>query len=159
MLLAGAKARFRNAAASVGQFQSVRLLTLPRDDQRLLLGVLPVVLFVRLALWLVPLSRLHRLLITRRVGMAAPLSTGRAHRLAWAVTAVGRRIPGATCLTRALALQVLLRGRGNLSKLHVGFVVDGAGGVRGHAWLEWQDEVLIGGGEHSAFRTLVTLYG
>jgi hypothetical protein len=111
---------------------------------------------VRLALWLIPLARLHRGLTTRRVEIAS-LAPARARRLAWAVAAASCRVPRATCLTRALALQLLLRQRGSPSRIHVGLGRRGPGEVRGHAWLEWQGEVLIGGGEISAFRTILTL--
>jgi hypothetical protein len=140
----------------LGQSAPLRLLSLPASDRRLFTQALSLVLVVRLALWLVPLARLHRVLTAGRVETAS-LAPARARRLAWAVAAASRTVPRATCLTRALALQLLLRQRGSLSRIHVGFVRRDPGEVRGHAWLEWQGKVLIGGGELSAFRTIVTL--
>ncbi|MEX2541901.1 MAG: lasso peptide biosynthesis B2 protein [Trueperaceae bacterium] len=147
-----------HAVSSIGRIPPLQLLTLRQEDRRLLLRVLPVILFVRLALWLVPLSRLHRALTKRRIE-TRPLTSYRARRLAWAVTAVSSRVPSATCLTRALALQVLLRQRGSPSEVHVGMASTSRGDVQGHAWLEWQQEVLIGGGELLAFKSMVTLRG
>lgn len=158
MLHSVAKTRIRHAAASISRIAALRLFTLPDEDRRLILRTVPVVVLVRLALWLVPVSRLQRLLTARRIE-SAPLGPYQARRLAWAVSAVASRVPNATCLTRALALQILLRERGSRSRIHVGFVSKGAGKVRGHAWLEWQGEVLIGGGELSAFKTMVMLHG
>lgn len=151
------KARIRDVFDSIGHIAPLRLLTLCREDRGPLLRALPVVLLVRLSLWLVPVSRLQRMLSAGRPGVGS-LTPCEARKLAWAVSAVADRIPSATCLTRALALQKLLRQRGGLSKVHVGFVSTGPGDVRGHAWLEWRGEVLIGGGEISTFRTTVTLH-
>lgn len=157
VLHSAVKGRIRQVATSIGDIAPFRLLKLPAEDQRLLLHALPVVLFVRVGLWLVSMSRLHRMLTSRQCQIST-LTPVQARRLAWAVTVVANRVPGATCLTRALALQVLLQQRGSHSDIRVGFVSPGRCDMRGHAWLEWQEEVLIGGGELSAFRTTVTLH-
>jgi hypothetical protein len=156
VLYSAVNTKLRRAAVALGQSAPLRLLSLPTRDRRLLAQALPLVLFVRLSLWFIPLARLHRLL-TARPSETASLAPARACRLAWAVAAASRTVPRATCLTRALALQLMLRARGSRSRIHVGLARRGAGQVRGHAWLEWQGNVLIGDGDVSAFKTIVTL--
>lgn len=64
--------------------------------------------------------------------------------LAYLVGAIGRRVPMATCLTQALALQFLLARRGLHSEMHIGVGKEG-GDFRAHAWLETRHGVIIGG--------------
>ncbi len=68
-----------------------------------------------------------------------------AGRIAWAVAAAARRsIFGSTCLTKAIAGQALFSSFGYRTKLRVGGKrVDGA--FEAHAWLELNDDVLLGG--------------
>jgi hypothetical protein len=65
-------------------------------------------------------------------------------RLAWAVQAAARRIPGASCLTQALALQYVLGRAGETTKLHIGVAKDSARGFEAHAWLEHRGAILVG---------------
>jgi hypothetical protein len=57
-------------------------------------------------------------------------------RVRWAVAAVGRRLPGATCLTQALAARMLLGRKGIPARVRIGVRRDEAGRIAGHAWLE-----------------------
>jgi hypothetical protein len=137
-----------------------KLRSLTVDDRRLFLSAFVAVASVRAALLLARLSTVHRLLVSGRGShkrCPAPLAGERARRLAWAVTAAGARIPGATCLPRAVALQWLLVRQGERSRVHVGFTRHESGEVRGHAWLEHRGEVLLGGGNLSRFSRLMTL--
>jgi hypothetical protein len=66
-------------------------------------------------------------------------------RLAWAVRAAGRYIPGGTnCLVRALATQSLLGQYGYRSDLRIGVRKATDGGIAAHAWLESSGAVVIG---------------
>src|SRR5262245_53237716 len=64
-------------------------------------------------------------------------------RLAWAVEVVSRRIPGSTCLCRALTLQRLLARNGHESELRIG-VAKSENRFGAHAWLLHNGQVLIG---------------
>lgn len=99
-----------------------------------------------------------RLLLTLPFGVwrrAVPMLHGVAHYLvpgapsradvAWAVTRVSAVVPGATCLTRALATALLLRRGDPAAVLRFGVYRSATGAVEGHAWLESADGVLIGG--------------
>lgn len=143
---------------------------LSKREQRVLRRALGMVLLVRCALFLMPFRQLHSLLIRRAgkgrgsdSGTSGECDSGRfrgnAEPLAWAVATVSRLVPAATCLTQALALQALLGRSGERSTLHVGFLRESTGEVRGHAWLEWRGRVLIGGNSSSAFTRLIALDG
>ena len=123
---------------------AARFLTRPASERRLLLQAWVALAFVRAALWLQPLKPLHRRLrrhvaARRRTGVRQPVE-----RTAWAVRAGSRFVPAASCLTQALALQLLLARQGHPSRLHVGFLKPARGPVQGHAWLEHRGRVVIG---------------
>jgi hypothetical protein len=72
-------------------------------------------------------------------------------RIAWAVSLAGRYVPRATCLTQALAMQILLKREGIAVQLHLGVAKDEQGRVTAHAWLEQDGRVLIGGGSLESY--------
>jgi Transglutaminase-like superfamily len=66
-------------------------------------------------------------------------------RIAWAVRAAGRFIPGGTnCLVRALATQLLLGQYGYRSELRIGVRKAEDGALAAHAWLESAGAIVIG---------------
>ena len=67
-----------------------------------------------------------------------------AKQLAWAVKTVSLRVPGTTCLSKVLALQHLLSENGHRSEIIIG-VDNSHGRFSAHAWLLFDDEILIGG--------------
>lgn len=130
------------------------LRDLTASERNLLMRALPLVLAVRLALWLLP-SRV----IVRRVqhASARTVTAGRrkysAEDIAWAVDAAARRIPRASCLTQAVAAQYLLRRSGHESELRIG-VARGDDGFRAHAWIEQDGRILVGGAGSAVFTPL-----
>ena len=81
-----------------------------------------------------------------------------ADRVAWAVEMASWRMPGAkSCLTQALAAQVLLGRRGYPTLLHIGVAKGEQGRFRAHAWLESKGKVVIGGLEQEPFTLLAIL--
>jgi hypothetical protein len=78
----------------------------------------------------------------------------------WAVEAVGRRLPAiGTCLTQALSAHVLLGRIGQRSDLRIGVRRDATGTFAGHAWLEDDGVVLIGGSCHTSYAPMPGLRG
>jgi hypothetical protein len=78
----------------------------------------------------------------------------------WAVEAVGSRIPAiGTCLTQALAAHVLLGRMGQHTDLRIGVKRDATGKFGGHAWLERDGVVLIGGSCHTSYAAMPVLHG
>ena len=132
---------------------------LPGGQRRLLLFALLLVAHVRAALCVLP-SRLSVRLV-RRVAELDPhearATRPPADRVAWAVAAVSRIIPRATCLTQAISAQLLLRHYGYAAKLCIGVTRSAAGQFLAHAWLERDGRVLLGGAESAAFTALPSL--
>jgi hypothetical protein len=74
-------------------------------------------------------------------------------RLAWAVEVASRRMPGATCLCRALVLQRLLAKNGHGSELRIG-VEKKNDQFGAHAWLVIGGQVLIGASQLENYKLL-----
>jgi hypothetical protein len=67
-------------------------------------------------------------------------------RIGWAVNAVGRRLPGRTCLSEALAADVMLCRRGYASSVRLGIrKTRGASNApEAHAWVECGGTIVTG---------------
>jgi hypothetical protein len=135
-----------------------RFLWLPAHDRRLLVLAWSALFLTRLGLWLVSLVRLRRMLAR----LAPPLPravAGTSHpvgEVVWALTAASRWVPAPTCLTQALAAQMLLARRGCPTSLQIGVARAPGGGVEAHAWLEVRGVPVIGGIDDLArFRPLI----
>lgn len=125
-------------------------LRLPVAEQLLLLQVILGLTLIRLSLRICSLQRTRALLSQ----LAQPLRRETAEvkrrdvlaRVARAVTLASRAMPHrATCLVQALTAQLFLERRGIATRLHIGFAkAEQEGRVEGHAWLEYQGEVVIG---------------
>jgi hypothetical protein len=122
-----------------------RLAALRAPERRMLALALPLVIAVRLLLWILPSPIIVRWVRRVAGGTAgtrmpsAPIVT-----VIWAIDAVSRRVPGASCLTQAVAAQLLLHRQGYDSKLCLGVAGTNAR-FTAHAWVERRGRVLIGG--------------
>ena len=123
-----------------------KFAALPPRRQALLLKASFVVAGYRLALTTLPFRWVRS--AAARTGRAnGARRPGRSQEeLTWAVAAASRRVPRATCLTQALALQTLLGREGYESDLHIGVAKAPDGAFEAHAWLASGGRVLIGGG-------------
>lgn len=76
--------------------------------------------------------------------------------IGWAVGSASRVVPRSTCLVQALAAHDLCRRFGYHPRLRLGARRDAAGQLEAHAWLELEDDVVVGGvedlSEYSVFR-------
>ena len=124
-----------------------RFFHLPATDQSLLVRAAFTVAVVRVGLWVLPFRILRRLLagMTREINVRQEADTNSVDRTVWAVEVVSRYVPRATCLTQALAAQVLLARRGCPTRLSIGVAKNQEGNVEAHAWVESQGRILIGG--------------
>ncbi|HKO15609.1 MAG TPA: lasso peptide biosynthesis B2 protein [Gemmatimonadaceae bacterium] len=123
-----------------------RWLALTAHECCAVIAAAPLVLLVRGALGLVPSPVILRLV--RRL-MQPEIPESRARRvpvrtLVWAIEAVSRRVPRATCLTQAVSGHLLLRAFGYSSRLRLGVGHGVRGDFLAHAWLERQTQILIG---------------
>ena len=121
----------------------------PPAERLLLIKALCVVACVRAGLSLLPFPRFQALFgrvrgaIPVRHDTAGPLSIAQ---LVWAVRFASIYVPNATCLTQALAAQVLLERHGYPTRLLIGVAQDDKGKApfQAHAWLESNGTVVIG---------------
>ena len=117
-----------------------KLLRLDRKDRGLLIEACALVLVVRIAQWVLPwkslLGTMRWLPLPKRDRVAFD-------RLIWAVRSSGARIPRATCLTKALALQRRLNRSGYDAKVELGVAKTPTGRFEFHAWVEHLGEPLL----------------
>jgi hypothetical protein len=128
-----------------------KLAGLSHAHRRLLLRALLTVAAFRLSLTVLPYRWTRRLAegASGAGGDARPRPTR--DELAWAVSAASRRIPRATCLTQALALQRLLGGAGYDATLRLGVARSDGGTLEAHAWLESGGRTVIGGPQSARY--------
>lgn len=123
---------------------------------------------LRAGFYLLLVSRLHERFPVRRTQRLLSRLSRMSHcstssltitRAVWAVLTVSPLLRGASnCFVRALVLQALLAEHGITTQLYVGFAPKGET-VEGHAWLEHDNEVLIGDIEDlSRYRAHATVY-
>jgi hypothetical protein len=122
---------------------------LPPAYRRLLITSLLVLGVIRVGLWLLPFQTLRRLLAyaTRWGAEAQAADHASITQVARAVTRASPYIPAASCLTQALATQVLLHQRGHSARLRIGVARSARGAFQAHAWVECQGLIVIGGAQ------------
>jgi hypothetical protein len=137
-----------------------RLLGLRTGERGLLARAALLLAAMRLGLLLLPFQMLRRLLgmLTVRPTRLRETESFSKERIVWAVENAARHIPlASTCLTQALAAQMLLVRRGYPALLHIGIVTVGKNELQAHAWVESAGEVVIGGFELERYTPLATL--
>ena len=72
----------------------------------------------------------------------------------WAIEAVGRRVPGARCLAKAVAAEAILDRAGRAPDMHIGARRSSDGELEAHAWVEVGGSVVVGADEREAFSRL-----
>jgi hypothetical protein len=118
-------------------------------EQLLLLRALFVVAVARVALWVCPLATARRVAATTARGR----KTHAVEQLAWAITVASRYVPGATCLTKALAIHALLTYSGHPARVEIGVAKDS--GFEAHAWVVCAGKVVLGAAEAERYRPIV----
>ena len=121
-----------------------RALALSSADRRAVFEALTLLVVFRVGLRTVSFPALRRFSdgwvnrAARDGGTAVPK-----HRIVWAITAVGSRLRGTTCLVEALVADAMLRRHGHRATLRVG-VRHGAPLLDAHAWVESDGSVVMG---------------
>ena len=132
-----------------------KFLRLSPADRRLLVTAALLQAAIRLGLVVLPYRRLRQLVDrAARVRRLAPTPP---ERIAWAVTRTSRSVPGAACLTQALALRVLLERRGQPARVRVGVMRADGARLLAHAWVESGGRVLLGGADLARYTPLAPL--
>ena len=138
-----------------------RFLLLPISERWLLLRAALLLGAIRVGLWLLPI-RTMRSLLDRAAAFFRVRETDYESTdvVVWAVEMAAEHMPRFdTCLTRALAAQVLLSRRGYPALLHIGVVKSAKGKFEAHAWVESDGRVVIGGHELERYTPLAALGG
>ena len=120
-----------------------RFRSLSGQEILFLARCLMVVSVVRLALALSSYNRVRGAVTRREARRDAGIADLR--RVAWGVAAAARLVPGATCLTQALAGQYLLARQGNASKISIGIEKGTGNELKAHAWLMSGSHIVLGG--------------
>jgi hypothetical protein len=120
-----------------------RFVALPREHKWLLMRAALSVATLRLILAVAPFRSVCDYVRRERKPLAA-FSHVPVERLAWSVRVVARSVPGARCLTQALALQWILSRAGYAATLHIGVAMGGSRKLESHAWVEHGGRVIIG---------------
>jgi hypothetical protein len=128
-----------------------RFTQLTMAERRVLIRVLFVVAVARTALWVLPVEAARRV-----VARAATGAVGDSvEQLVWAVRIVSRYLPGATCLTQALAAQALLTHSGFPSQVEIGVAKDELRRFHAHAWVVCQGQVVLGERQGERYNSLM----
>ena len=120
-----------------------RLGALSMPEAFFLARCLAVVAVVRLGLTLSSYNRVRDRVM--RLEARGDAGIGDLRRVAWGVAAAARLVPGASCLTQALAGQYLLARQGKASKITIGIERDSGPRLKAHAWLMSGDHIVLGG--------------
>lgn len=130
-------------------------------DRRLLLSALCLVSAIRLGLWLLPVKTVGHFVgwLSRSHSRATADASSLSDRVSRAVRRASRVVPGASCLTQALAVQGLLERHGLQTRLHIGVTSEGGQTMRAHAWLDSQGVTVIGGAGAEQWTPLLTVEG
>jgi hypothetical protein len=115
-----------------------------RVDQKLLITTLLSMITIRLKLYLIPFKRIQRSMerSNNKTKNNIPV-----HKLIWAVQTISNYIPQATCLTKALTAQKLLKKYGYSSQIKIGVGKNINGEFEAHAWVEYDGKVVVGESE------------
>ena len=111
------------------------------SEKLLLLRALFLVASIRAGLWVLPFRVMRKFTFNGKKKKETPYSV---EQFVWAVRATSRYVPGATCLTQALAAQVLLSGAGYSPRVEIGVAKSDKNQFEAHAWLVLKDQVLVG---------------
>lgn len=123
-----------------------RFVALPAGDRRLIVAAAGFVAAVRVGLWLLPFRWVQGAIRSLGTSPRAPGGRGLpTERIGWAVAVAGGRVPGSTCLVRALAAQALFARHGYPTELRLGVARGPGRAFEAHAWLERDGQVLVGG--------------
>lgn len=118
-------------------------LRLSGNDKKLILRTLLLMMKIRLMLWIMPFQKIQGSLApVKPLNNDTPVS-----KLIWSVRVTSHYVPGSTCLTKALTGYELLSKHGYQSLIKIGVGKSAEGEFEAHAWLEYQDEVVIGESE------------
>ncbi|MGB9937086.1 MAG: lasso peptide biosynthesis B2 protein [Methanobacterium sp.] len=116
------------------------------EDKIILIKALILLYVIRIMLWILPFSMIEK--ITSKLAIINKNKTPevKKEKLTYAINVMSVYTPQATCLTRALAAQILLARYNYSSSIKIG-VSKNESGFEAHAWLEAEDKIILGKSE------------
>jgi Transglutaminase-like superfamily len=120
-----------------------RFLRLTAVERNLIVRTAFLMSAFRLGLWLLPFRRLAS--FARRKQGRSPQCRGTTEQVAWAVQVLSQYVPETTCLVQALTAKRLLGNAGYSARLYIGVTKGAAERFEAHAWVEAEDQVVVGG--------------
>ena len=134
-----------------------KFLSLSLREKLLLVEAVILVLAIRVGLTLLPFSTLQKLLakVTKKHIDQERKGRPSIDQMAWAVAAASHCIPKATCLTQALAIQILFMREGYPASVQIGVTKGDRGELQAHAWVESQGKTINTGSEINRYTPLI----
>lgn len=123
--------------------KAFRFLSLRFSEKVFIAHCIIVLCIIRLALSLKSASFIMRKISAIHVTEEGDQKTSRM--IAWGVGACSIFVPGATCLTQALAGQYLMARHNHRSIVRIGIKRDNHKNIKAHAWLLSGGFVVLGG--------------
>lgn len=131
-----------------------RLFRLARRRRYLLIQALVITCVIRLTLSFLTVQRFQGL---RKKISALTEEAASVDEIVWAVQGAAGLIPGANCLVKALAAQLLLIRHGYRPRLTIGVQKNKPNRFSAHAWITCGGEILIGGQHARNYISLLNL--
>lgn len=113
-----------------------RVLHRPFCDWALFAGALLPLGFIRVGLTFLPFRIVRTIVDWLKSSSFTGRGAMREERSLWAVKAASRFVPGATCLTQSLTLEIILALQGIESLTRFGVARTPSGEFQAHAWVE-----------------------
>jgi hypothetical protein len=120
-----------------------KFLCLDRQERRLLVQSVLLVMSLRPALWLLPFRQVNEFLTRRAKRRRAGRNMSK-ERVISLVRVASALLPGSTCLIQALAAKYQLQRFGLNAQVHFGVAKEN-GRLLAHAWLQCDGETVLGG--------------
>lgn len=138
----------------------VRLLRLDSRRRILLLSTFATLCLVKIGLFFLPFQKLESLIEKLSNFLQRNSLPNRANikEIVNSVNTCSKYVPGkAKCLARALTTQTIMQVFGYTPQLKIGVTRAKSGAIQAHAWVEYQDIVVIGELEDlNNFKSLTT---
>ena len=131
-----------------------KFLALPAPDRTLVLQALVAVVNSSIVVHLFPSSYVTSSLRRKQwtLGTSPRYSV---EQIVWSVAAVSNRVPGSSCLVRAIALSRLMFANGHECRIDIGVKKSPEGKLAAHAWVQHEGQVILGG-EAEEFKVIAS---
>jgi hypothetical protein len=122
-----------------------KFFKLSNNKKSLIIKSLILIIFIRISLTILRFSNVLK--ISKRFSRSNnnPKNNRPIEDIVWSINVVSPYVPRATCLTQAITAQILLYRHNHASKLKIGVMKKGD--FEAHAWIEINNEIVLGESE------------